>query len=820
MTIQPGAVLNTQSFGNRPESVEVPRISTVSPTSSDVNHPIGKRWINTAANLSFELTSISTIGGIATATWTQTGTPGGALNTLTTQDSTVVVPSAGNINVVGSGTIQTTGAGSTVTISTTAGSFPITPFVVGPVGKAGYQTIQSAVNAANAAGGGAVWIQPGTYTENLTLFTNVQLVGAVAASDIGGGVTLIGVHTPPTSGNLTISDVNLQSTTHIFNSAAAGSTTIFLTNLLVNITSGFIFNLPNWTGEFITYNLGDISTNNGVVNNTGGSTCFFVSATHGGGTGQTMITSGTVTLNDIVLNCPWNAETGTTVACDYTIFNNTVTLSNNSTGLFSDCRFATGATPAITMSSSAAINVANSIINSSNNPAISGSGAGTLSLGSVTFLNNSSIANTLTVAWYATKTGASTITGAFTQVGTALINTTGTAATTIGGSSGLITLASGAGGVTMTGGGNTISLFADAAANVVTLGSTTASASLTLQSGSGGNTLIAGNVAATITIGATAQTATITLGSSSASNSLVIAGGSGATTLTLANVQTGGSIAAGTGMTTGTISIGGTAQTGTITLGSSSGSNTLVIAGGTGATTLQLANAQTAGSVSIGSAMTTGTIAIGGTGLQTGTITIGGGTGAQTLNFGTGGTGVKTIHIGDTASVANVISIGSLTGTLTSNCPTLITLASGAGTGLAVDTSAGTGVAATFKSTNATTDAIEILPSSGGIKVNPTVVTAGASPQTCNNRFGSVTFSGVSIASGGTQAFVINNTTVAANNTVIKVAWFGATQGSALSIQSITSVANTSFTVTMTNGTSATMVTSSANITFVFWVMN
>src|SRR5271163_4401949 len=120
-----------------------------------------------------------------------------------------------------------------------------------------------------------------------------------------------------------------------------------------------------------------------------------------------------------------------------------------------------------------------------------------------------------------------------TSVGTTSINASGTAATTIGGSSGLITIASGSGGITATGGGNTIQLFNDAAANVVTLGSTTGAASLNLQAGTG-NFVIT-----------TAATTTITVGAA---------------------------------QTSGTITIGGTAATGTITLGSSSGTSIVAIA--------------------------------------------------------------------------------------------------------------------------------------------------------------------------------------------------------------------------------------------------
>ena len=51
MTIQPGAMLYTQSFGSRPEGVEVPVIQTRPPVGTDVKYPVGKRWIDSVANI-------------------------------------------------------------------------------------------------------------------------------------------------------------------------------------------------------------------------------------------------------------------------------------------------------------------------------------------------------------------------------------------------------------------------------------------------------------------------------------------------------------------------------------------------------------------------------------------------------------------------------------------------------------------------------------------------------------------------------------------------------------------------------------------------
>jgi hypothetical protein len=151
----------------------------------------------------------------------------------------------------------------------------------------------------------------------------------------------------------------------------------------------------------------------------------------------------------------------------------------------------------------------------------------------------------------------------------------------------------------------------------------------------------------------------------------------------------------------------------------------------------------------------------------------------------TGGTGITATTGNIAASAGNVTAFGTVTG--------------------------GTGVIATTG--NLTASGI-----GSGLLLTPTVVGAGASPQTANGRSGQVTFSGVSIAAGATQSFVINNTSIAATGTVILYGMTGATAGSALSIVSVTNVAATSSTIVVTNGTGATM--STANITFTYLVLN
>lgn len=293
-------------------------------------------------------------------------------------------------------------------------TFPITPYVVGPAGVAGYQTIQSAVNAANAAGGGIVYIMPGTYTESLTLYSGVDLYATPAVSqNQGSSVTISGTHTPPSSGHVGFNSICFLApgATHVFSSAAAGTTHLVCLNCEAAVQNGYFFNLPNWTGILEVYDFNPqtagapYAVNDGGVNNTGGATFLMFSAGFGSGS-NVMNLSGTTFCQGASIGCPVNFSTGANLSMTNFLFSSPVTFANNTTGSLNGCTFIGGASAAITMSSSAALSISGSVINSSNNPAIAGSGAGTLTLTGIDFVSNGNIAGTLTLAWGTSTTGA------------------------------------------------------------------------------------------------------------------------------------------------------------------------------------------------------------------------------------------------------------------------------------------------------------------------------------------------------------------------------------------------------------------------------
>ena len=349
----------------------------------------------------------------------------------------------GNLTSTG-GSMTITYSSPNINIEQTGGiRYPISPYVVGPIGLAGYQTIQSAINAANAAGGGTVYIQPGTYTENLTLYTNIGIHGANAASD-SDKVIIVGIHTPPSSGVIGANNINFQTATHVFSSNAAGSTTISINNSLFTVTNGFVYNLPNWTGTLKVNDCGADGTNDGFLNNRGGATVFTNNSQLGAGSGQTMVGNGNLRFDLCLFACPvtltgsyflnqlniafflgavslgGSAFYSVSPGCNFFA---PVTIASSATATFSQCFFSSGARAAFTMSSSGAVSISQSLITSSNNPAIAGSGAGTLTLADITYTSNSSVAGTLTVTYLPHLvryggSGAITLTGVLTGNGT------------------------------------------------------------------------------------------------------------------------------------------------------------------------------------------------------------------------------------------------------------------------------------------------------------------------------------------------------------------------------------------------------------------
>lgn len=277
----------------------------------------------------------------------------------------------------------------------------VSRFVVDPDGP--YTTIQSALDAANAEGGGLVFVRNGTYTEDLTCYPDITVTAPAITSGYPGtpsAVVISGNHTPPSTGMMTFNNITFITTSgDTFTSAAAGAGELNFTNSGCGVTNGYFLNVPNWTGiiSFWDFNPGLGTNDGGIYNPTGGASVYCYEAGVGFGSTQTMELSGTVIFNQGEIMCPLNLNTG--ADCDFanSIFGGTFTLSDDSVVRLHHGYFHTGATPCIDMNSSGDSFFANCVFDSSNNPAIDGSGAGTLTLTNSSFLDNAALAGTLTL---------------------------------------------------------------------------------------------------------------------------------------------------------------------------------------------------------------------------------------------------------------------------------------------------------------------------------------------------------------------------------------------------------------------------------------
>lgn len=321
MTVPVQANLYSLGFGTRTSSPPV--FQPFAPTSANVNYNLGQLWVNTANGNWYGLSSFSASNNAITANWVQLGSEAGALNTLTTQDSTVVSPTAGNINISGAANqLTTTGSGSTVTIGFVSaaifpGSLEVTGLLTGDAGA----TLKTAGTAINIA------------TDSDTAAVNIATVGA-RTTTIGDTTGASGTVQRVGTGNYSLDGV-------------AGSTyTIGASTTTGTITIG-------GTAETGTITLGSSSGTNIVaigagagattVNVAGGAAANAVNLANGNG-GVTIAAGGGTGGNTISINNGANASANVTnIAAGAAGANSTVNvLSGNATAGTQTLNLATG----------------------------------------------------------------------------------------------------------------------------------------------------------------------------------------------------------------------------------------------------------------------------------------------------------------------------------------------------------------------------------------------------------------------------------------------------------------------------------------------
>ena len=274
------------------------------------------------------------------------------------------------------------------------GGFPITPFVVSQTNEGEFKTIQEGIDAANEVGGGMIYVQPGTYTEDLTLFDKINLVSIV---DISSAVVeIIGTHSLPASGTISMRGFLLDGNNAIMSANFAGSTKISFQECTFAVTSGWTLDIGAWTGDIIINDCKTLSAQDGIVNNAGGSSSIFIKNSDiGAGTNFDFIIRNDLMASHVIIECPINIQ-GNALIVDFSLFTHTITIGGGTFGDFFFCELFPLSGPAIDMTSSGDVALNNCSINSTNDPAIDGTTA--LTLNQISFGAGTKISSALTLS--------------------------------------------------------------------------------------------------------------------------------------------------------------------------------------------------------------------------------------------------------------------------------------------------------------------------------------------------------------------------------------------------------------------------------------
>lgn len=293
--------------------------------------------------------------------------------------------------------LQTNGSGVVSWVTSTASTASLSPYIVGST-NSDYTTIQAAINAANTAGGNAnIYIKPGTYTENLTFYQNINIIG------MGGygteEVKIVGSHDLPGSGECLVKGVSLSSTTDIFDLTTGGSCDFALVDCNVLTTNGFIVTGLGTSGSITLSNVQDVgSTLNEIVNQVGTGPVKIVNCQLGAGS-ATFTSYGNTTIYNSTITAAIILTTSTTASsfiyCSY--INGYVYTTGAHTVDIKTCYLSNGSSPVISHTGTAPLYLNDIISESTAASAIDGVGTGTVYVSSITFIGNSTFNASLTV---------------------------------------------------------------------------------------------------------------------------------------------------------------------------------------------------------------------------------------------------------------------------------------------------------------------------------------------------------------------------------------------------------------------------------------
>lgn len=326
-------------------------------------------------------------------------------------DAGTAIPAVNILNVLGGTGITTSGAGNTITVTNTASTDLHTArYIVSAGGSAdgaNYTTISSAIAAAVSAGGSqTIFIQPGTYTENLTLSPGINLC-AFTCDAFTPNVQIVGKLTMTATGTVSISGINLKTNgDYVLQVTGSNAITINLVNCYLSITNANAINCTNSSaGLNMYYCRGDAGATQTFFIYTAGSVNVYycILASLNSTTASTFSSADFGSSYSAIYVPITTSGTGSIgmQACSVFVLNATAITANGSgTSFMHHCRIESGTGSAISVGASATLPVLNTAIFSSNANAITGTGV--LKYAFVSFYGSSSTVNTSTITPLAT----------------------------------------------------------------------------------------------------------------------------------------------------------------------------------------------------------------------------------------------------------------------------------------------------------------------------------------------------------------------------------------------------------------------------------
>ncbi len=525
-----------------------------------------------------------------------------------------------------------------------------------------HTTIQGAINSASS--GDDILIRTGTYTEDLTLKVGVNISG-LQGDGTEPTVTIVGNATFSGTGSATIAGVRLMTNSNpLITLSGANASVLNIRECYLNCTNntGISFTSSNAAANLTILrskiDLGTTGIALWSMSSVGTLNLNYVQCTNTGlSTTQSTNSAGIVNSQYCAFYSPLACSGAGIIENNYCLIDTSalnvtaITSAGTGTSIIRYGDHLSGTASGISIGAGSRINVYEGIVNSTNTNAITG--AGTIKYGMVSCINSPGAINTTTIIPE----------GAVHIIGSTLDISDDPSA-------------------------STINIGTGAAVKGVTLGSTTASSTTTIQAPSAGvfalgvqgvavanknyvtiNTVTgalgsdAGGISSISITGDTGGALTGAAFTFTGGTTGLSFGGAGSTeTLTFAGITAnGGVVNLGTDSTNNAINIGTVSNTGrTITIGNVTGATGIVERIGTGNFSLDGVAAST---YAIGASTVGGTITIGGTG-QTGTMTLGSSSGTNiiAIGAGAGATDLQLVNnqVGGSVEIGSAMTTGTI----------------------------------------------------------------------------------------------------------------------------------------------------------------